>query len=371
MENSAASGGHAEALKPPSSLAYANLAELSALLAEERTRFEGFLALPVETLQESEAEELRVRYAGKSSPLQEWLKSLRNLPADERRGAGALINTLKSELEEKLEGFLVRFRAGAENKRLASEREDLTLPLPERRVGSRHPIAVAARMLVEPLQRMGFQLIDGPEIESDFFNFEALNIPKDHPAREMQDTFFLASEWVLRTQTSTLQAHAMKERGVPLKIVCPGYTYRNEYDMTHVPTFRQIEALVIDKGITLAHMRHTLSAFFSEVFGRPVKLRLRSSYFPFTEPSAEMDIECQQCGGPGCRSCKFTGWLELGGCGLVNRNVLAKCGIDPDVYSGFAFGMGIDRIAMSRFAVSDLRAMYEGDVGFLSDFHLA
>jgi phenylalanyl-tRNA synthetase alpha chain len=358
-------------LSAPASLTYAALSELERLLAEERERFRGATSTPFDSLDDSMVENVRVRFAGRSSPLQEWLKSLRNLPGEDRKAAGALINALKSDIEGELEGFLKRHRAYAEERRLAREYDDLTLPLPEVRLGSRHPIAVAARMLVEPLRRMGFQVVDGPEIESDFYNFEALNIPQEHPAREMQDTFFLASEWVLRTQTSTMQVHAMMERGVPLKIACPGYTYRNEYDMTHVPTFRQIEGLVVDKGITLAHMRHTLSAFFSEIFGRPVKLRLRSSYFPFTEPSAEMDVECQQCFGAGCRSCKHTGWLELGGCGLINRNVLLKCGIDPDVYSGFAFGMGIDRIAMSRFAVSDLRAMYEGDVPFLADFRLS
>lgn len=354
---------------------FAQLSELERLLAEERAQFRAAAQSPLEALDDARAEEIRLRFSGKHSPLQEWLKGLRALPPEERKGAGALINALKGEIESELDMFLSKYRSYAENKRLSQEVDDLTLPLPEVRFGSRHPVAVATRMLVEPLQRMGFQYIDGPEIESDFFNFEALNIPSDHPAREMQDTFFLASakgmEWVLRTQTSSVQAHALKERGVPLKIVCAGYTYRNEYDMTHIPTFRQIECLVVDKGVNLAHMRHTLSVFFSEVFGRPVKLRLRSSYFPFTEPSAEIDVECQQCMGSGCRSCKHTGWLELGGCGLVNRNVLLKCGIDPEVYGGFAFGMGIDRIAMSKFAVSDLRALYEGDVPFLKDFHLA
>jgi phenylalanyl-tRNA synthetase alpha chain len=186
----------------------------------------------------------------------------------------------------------------------------------------------------------------------------------------MQDTFFVASDWVLRTHTSSVQAHAMKERKLPLKVVCAGFVYRNEYDLTHVPTFRQFECLVVDKGIHLGHMRHTLDMFFRTIFGRPVELRLRSSFFPFTEPSCEIDVQCQTCLGKGCRSCKGTGWLEMGGCGLVHPNVLQMSGIDPNEYSGFAFGMGVDRITMSRFAISDLRSMYEGDVPFLNSFNL-
>lgn len=360
----------ARLLDLPASVQYANSAELQAILDAETARFKAAVALSYADASDALVEDIRVRYSGKKSPLQDLLKSLKNLPPDERKGAGAQINALKALIEEKLEAFVRGHRSHAESARLAAERDDITLPLPDLNIGSRHPVAIAMRELIDPLRRMGFSVIDGPELEKDFYNFEALNIPKEHPAREMQDTFFLASEWVLRTQTSSVQAHAMLERTLPLKIVSAGYTYRNEFDMTHVPTFRQFECLVVDKGITLAHMRHTLDAFFSEVFGRTVKLRLRSSYFPFTEPSAEIDIECQQCFGSGCRSCKNTGWLEMGGCGLVNRNVLRKCGIDPAVYSGFAFGMGIDRIAMSKFAVSDLRAMYEGDVPFSKEFQL-
>ena len=347
-----------------------SLAELKDLLDAEGREVDAFCTQSFSTLNQKEVEAARIRFCGKSSPLQKWLTGLKALPPEDRKGAGALINALKSKIESQFTSFFQEFSKFDEDRRLQLETVDLTLPLPPPRMGSRHPVAIAARELTAPLQKMGFEWIDGPEIESDFYNFEALNIPKEHPAREMQDTFFLAADWVLRTQTSSMQVHAMKERGVPLRVVCSGYTYRNEYDMTHVPTFRQIEGVVIDKGIHFGHLRHTLSEFFKEVFGRPVPLRFRSSYFPFTEPSAEMDIQCQQCHGAGCRSCKHTGWLELGGCGLINRKVLESCGIDADVYSGFAFGMGVDRIAMSRFAVSDLRALYEGDLSFLSEFGL-
>lgn len=349
-------------LELPHSAAASSLSELQNLLDQERKRFVMVASIAPESLTEVQAEEVRVRFTGRKSPLQDWLKSLRNFPAEERKEAGAKINQLKSFLEEEVERFVLACRLAAENAKLEREKVDLTLPLPELNLGSRHPVSAAAQQLLEPLRRLGFTVIDGPELEREFYNFEALNIPSEHPAREMQDTFFIASQWVLRTHTSSVQAHAMLERGVPLRVACAGFTYRNELDLTHVPTFRQIECLVVDKNITLAHMRSTLDAFFAEVFGRPVKLRLRSSYFPFTEPSAEIDVQCQQCFGDGCRSCKHTGWLEMGGCGLVNVRVLETCGIDSQIYSGFAFGMGVDRIAMSKFGIADLRSLYEGDV---------
>ncbi|APJ05180.1 phenylalanine--tRNA ligase subunit alpha [Silvanigrella aquatica] len=316
-------------------------------------------------------EEIRVRFSGKNSPLQEWLKSLRNIPAEERKNAGALINELKNEIESCLKHFIESWRNEAEIKKLSQENEDISLPLPNINIGSRHPVMTVMRDLLEPFQRMGFSIVDGPEIDNDFYNFDTLNVLKDHPAREMQDTFFLASEWVLRTHTSNVQSHAMMERKLPLKIVCPGCVYRNEYDMTHLPSFRQIECLIVDKGIHLGHLRHTINEMLNAAFGRPVKLRFRSSYFPFTEPSAEVDVECQQCFGKGCRSCKHTGWSEIGGCGLVNRKVLESCGIDSNVYSGIALGFGIDRMAKDRFAIADLRSMLDGDVSFLKSFALS
>jgi phenylalanyl-tRNA synthetase alpha chain len=364
-------------LNTPSSTTYQSLEELKYIISKERDTFlnivgEGGTKVPVLDIFTSEIiEEVRIRFTGKKSPLQEWLKSLRNIPAEERKNAGAFINELKNEIESSLKKFLECWRNEAETKRLSQEIEDISLPLPRVNIGSRHPVTTVMRDLMEPFHRMGFSIVDGPEIDHNFYNFDTLNVLKDHPAREMQDTFFLASEWVLRTHTSNVQSHAMMERNLPLKIVCPGCVYRNEYDMTHLPSFRQIECLVVDKGIHLGHLRHTINEMLNAAFGRPVKLRFRSSYFPFTEPSAEVDVECQQCFGKGCRSCKQTGWSEIGGCGLVNRKVLESCGIDSSVYSGFALGFGIDRMAKDRFAIADLRSMLDGDVSFLKSFALS
>jgi phenylalanyl-tRNA synthetase alpha chain len=349
---------------------FATLSELDALLDSESERSVSVCSLPCSELSERDVEMLRVRFFGKKSVLHLLLAQLKGLPATDRKEAGARINRAKATIEERLKVFFEECRSHQEQSKLAAEVEDITLPLPPQSFGSRHPVSVTARDLLMPLRRMGFAIVDGPEIESDFYNFEALNLPKEHPAREMQDTFFVAAEWVLRTHTSSVQVHALKERGVPLRIACPGYTFRNEYDLTHIPTFRQIEGLVVDRGVHLGHLRYTLNMFFNEVFGRPVKMRLRSSYFPFTEPSAEMDVQCQQCLGAGCRACKQTGWLEMGGCGLVHRKVLDACGV-PSEFSGFAFGMGVDRIAMSKYGISDLRALTEGDVSFLRPFQLS
>lgn len=352
----------AEILSTSVNVNYASIDELNTLLTEERQRFEGAIKVPMETLSAATADDIRIRFSGKKSPLQEFLKSLRNLQATERKDAGARINDLKSAIDSGVSDFLTRHQKFSESLRLKRETIDTTLPLPDLNIGVRHPVSNTMNLLIGALRRLGFTVVDGPELEHDFYNFEALNQPADHPAREMQDTMFLASEWLLRSHTSNVQAHAMLERGVPLKIICPGYVYRRDYDMTHIPSFRQVECLVVDKGVHMGHMRHTINSFLGEVFGRPVKTRFRSSYFPFTEPSAELDVECQQCFGKGCRSCKGTGWSELGGCGMVNRNVLVTCGVDPNEYGGFAFGFGIDRIAMSRYGISDLRSMYEGDI---------
>lgn len=359
-----------EALKEELKTNYTTIDDLQNILLAEKTLFAKICALPITNFNSAKVDDIRIRFCGKKSPLQELLKSLRNLPADERKNAGALINNLKTYLENEVNNFVNKFQEYSEQAKLNLENDDITLPLPPVNLGSRHPIMVVMRDLLVPFQRMGFSVVDGPEIDSDFYNFEALNVLKDHPAREMQDTFFLASEWVLRTHTSNVQTHAMMERELPLKIVCPGCVYRNEFDMTHVPAFRQIECLVVDKGIHMGHLRHTINELLNAAFGREVKIRFRSSYFPFTEPSAEVDVECQQCFGSGCRSCKHTGWSEIGGCGLVNRKVLESCNIDPQIYSGIAFGFGVDRIAKDRFAVADLRSLFDGNVSFLKSFGL-
>lgn len=358
-------------LSEETSAQYRSFDELKAILQTEKNKMQTAASVSFDTLTAHTAEEIRVRFTGKKSPLQELLKSLKNLPAEDRKQAGAAINQLKVEIETQINAFVSNFREHDENMRLHQEKEDITLPFPEIPIGSRHPVSVVMRDLLVPFQRMGFSVVDGPEMDNDFYNFEALNVLKDHPAREMQDTFFLASEWVLRTHTSNVQVHAMKERGVPLKIVCPGCVYRNEFDMTHLPVFRQIECLVVDRGIHMGHLRHVINELLNAAFGRPVTLRFRSSYFPFTEPSAEVDVQCQQCFGKGCRSCKHSGWSEIGGCGVVNRKVLQSCGIDPTTYSGIAFGFGVDRIAKDRFAISDLRSMLDGDVSFLKSFGLS
>ena len=339
---------------------YQSLEELKTLLQQEENAFANAIASELVIYNDTQVEEIRVRFSGKKSPLQDFLKSLRNIDANKRKEAGALINTLKKNIENKLNVFLTRYQEYSEQKQLENEPVDITLPLPKSPLGSRHPVSVVMADLLEPFKRMGFAVIDGPQIDSDFYNFEALNIPKDHPSRDMQDTFFISAEWVLRTHTSNVQIHAMKERKLPLRIVCPGVVYRNEYDLTHLPAFHQIECLMVDKGIHMGHMRHVIDEMLKVAFGRSVKTRFRSSYFPFTEPSAEVDIQCQQCLGHGCRTCKHSGWTELGGCGVVHKEVLKNCDIDPSEYSGIAFGFGLERFAMSRFGIPDLRSLIHG-----------
>ena len=364
---------------------FSALSELDARLNDLAATASQVLALDLDCFSVRTVEQLRVVFFGKKSGLQQLLNHLRMIPAEDRKEAGARINLAKRRLEEQLGDFFQRVGEALEDRQLKQESVDISLTPPRPGFGSRHPVSVVVRELLAPLVRMGFTVVDGPELESDFYNFEALNLPGDHPAREMQDTLFLPprrgaqtpgdapaqhSSWLLRTHTSSVQVHALLERKPPLRIACPGYTYRNEYDLTHVPTFRQIEGLVVDRGIHFGHLRHTLNAFFNEVFGRTVKMRFRSSYFPFTEPSAEMDVQCQQCFGKGCRACKGTGWIEMGGCGLVHRKVLEACEV-PEGFSGFAFGMGVDRIAMSKFGIADLRALTEGDLAYLSGFSLS
>lgn len=353
------------------SVDYKNTAELDAILDEEVMRMKALISFDKELLDMNSAEAIRIRFLGKKSPLQSLLKSLKNLPANERKTYGQKINHLKKDISDTVTGFLKSFERYALERKLAQENFDHTLPLPKSNLGTRHPVSIVLRDLLKPFKRMGFSVVDGPQIEHEFYNFEALNIKKDHPAREMQDTFFLSSEWVLRTHTSNVQVHSLKERGVPLKIVCPGCVCRNEYDLTHTPSFRQIECLVVDKDIHMGHLKFVINELLNEAFQRDVKVRFRSSYFPFTEPSAEVDVQCQQCFGKGCRSCKQTGWSEIGGCGVVNVNVLKSCGIDSEKWQGIAFGFGVERIAKDRFGISDLRLFYDGQLSFLDSFSLS
>jgi phenylalanyl-tRNA synthetase alpha chain len=360
-------------LTTPHFFEYQNLHELKQALETEKQLFQNVLTQSAfsEELPPHLPNDIKVRFSGKKSPLQEGLKALRNLKPQERKEAGACLNVFKQYIENEWAFFAKSWLQSAESARLSQEKIDHTLPLPESAMGSRHPVSIVLRDLLLPFQKMGFAIIDGPEVDHDFYNFESLNVSKDHPAREMQDTFFLASQWVLRTHTSNVQSHAMTERSLPLKIVCPGCVYRNEYDLTHLPSFRQIECLVVDTGIHFGHLKHMINELLNAAFGRPVPLRFRSSYFPFTEPSAEVDVQCQQCFGTGCRSCKHLGWSEIGGCGVVNKKVLENCKIDSSLYSGIAFGFGADRIAKDRFAIDDLRSLVDGNVSFLKSFSLS
>lgn len=359
-----------DVLSLPQSFEFSSLESLTQLLEVEQKKFETAIALSYDSLQERQVEEIRLRFSGKSSPLQSLLKNLKNIDASQRKEAGAQINQLRDNIYQRTESFVSQFMEYNEEKKLKKETLDLTLPLPKIKYGSRHPVSHVVETMLKAFQKLGFAVVDGPELDSDFFNFEALNFPPDHPAREMQDTLFLSSGWVLRTHTSNVQVHAMLEKKLPLRIVCAGHVYRNECDLTHAPTFRQMECLVIDKNIHMGHLRYTLEMFFKEIFTNDVKLRFRSSFFPFTEPSAEVDVQCQQCMGSGCRTCKQTGWLEMGGCGMVHPNVLKSCNIDPNEWSGFAFGMGIDRIAMMKYKVPDIRSLFEGDVNLYEGFKL-
>ena len=313
-------------------------------------------------------DEVRVRWLGKKGALTEQLKALGALPAAERPAAGARINEAKEQLQSAIEAR----RAALEHARIELEltagRIDVTLPGRGEEPGALHPVT-QARLRIETLfRRAGFEVASGPEIEDDFHNFEALNIPPNHPARAMHDTFYFPDGRLLRTHTSPVQIRALQARGAPLAIIAPGRVYRCDSDMTHSPMFHQLEGLVVDKNISFANMKAALHGFLQAFFERPLAMRLRPSFFPFTEPSAEVDMSCVFCDGKGCRVCKQTGWLEISGCGMVHPNVLKASGVDAERYTGYAFGAGIDRLAMLRYGVSDLRLFFENDLRFLKQF---
>ena len=283
---------------------------------------------------------------------------------------GELANTVRDAISHALEEKTEDLRAKALDAKLAAETLDVTLPGASMPQGHLHPLTQVINDAKRIFTRLGFEVAEGPEIESDYYNFEALNLPPDHPARDMQDTFYINNKVVLRTQTSGCQVHAMErmQGKLPVKIIAPGRVYRRDDDATHSPMFHQIEGLLVDEHITMADLKGVLLAFAREMFGQDVKIRLRPSYFPFTEPSAEMDISCHLCGGKGCGFCKHTGWVEILGCGMVDPNVLESCGIDSKVYSGFALGMGVERITNLKYRVKDLRMFSENDVRFLDEF---
>lgn len=312
--------------------------------------------------------ELKMKYLGKTGEITALLKGMRDIPAEERPAMGKLVNDVRSWAEELFAAREEELKAKELSEKYASEKIDVTMPARFVGTGSVHPVTLVRRELIDIFAGMGFDVFEGPEIEKDYYNFQALNIPADHPARDMQDTFFITGEYLLRSQTSSGQIRVMENKKPPIKVLSPGRVYRSDSDATHSPMFHQMEGLVVDKGITLNDLKGLLDEFARRMFNSETKTRLRPSYFPFTEPSVEVDLSCSNCGGKGCRICKGTGWIEVLGAGMVNRRVLKNCGVDPDVYTGFAFGMGLERIAMIKYGINDIRLMFEGDVRFLKQF---
>ena len=319
----------------------------------------------------AELEALRVKYLGKKGELTAVLKQMGKLSPEERPVMGQLANEVRAELEKAIEVQSAALAEKALEAKLAAETVDVTIPGKRAQVGHKHPMYTALDEFKEIFINMGFEIFDGPEVEQEDYNFTKLNTPDDHPAREWSDTFYLTedSRILLRTQTSPMQIRAMEEHGVPIRMISPGRVYRkDEVDATHSPMFHQIEGLVVDKGVTMADLKGTLNAVIREIYGPETQTRFRPHHFPFTEPSCEVDIQCHKCGGKGCPTCKGEGWIEVLGAGMVHPKVLRNCGIDPDVYSGFAFGFGLERMAMGRFKISDLRLIFENDIRFLEQF---
>ena len=313
--------------------------------------------------------DVRVAFLGKKGELTTILRGMGSLSPEERPVVGKLVNEAKNEVEQKLEEVGTAIKTKEKNAKLASEVIDISLPGKKNVIGKRHPLDLTLDRMKERFISMGFSIEDGPEVELDHYNFEALNIPKDHPARSEQDTFYINDNIVLRTQTSPIQIRTMENQEPPIKMISPGKVYRSDaVDATHSPIFYQMEGLVIDKGVTFADLKGTLELFAKKMFGDKVVTKFRPHHFPFTEPSAEMDATCFVCEGKGCRVCKGSGWIEILGCGMVHPNVLRNCGIDPEVYSGFAFGFGVDRMVMLKYGIDDIRGLYESDMRFLNQF---
>jgi len=335
--------------------------QLTQLLAEAE-------AAVVQAADVAVVEELRVKFLGKKGVLTEQLKGLGKLPPEERPRVGALVNQAKEALQEKLGARKHQLESAARDQQLAGEVLDVTLPGRGVRQGGLHPITRTLDRLETLFMRMGFEIADGPEIEDDYHNFEALNIPPNHPSRAMHDTFYFDAHRLLRTHTSPVQVRYMENHKPPLRIIAPGRVYRCDSDVTHTPMFTQIEGLMVDKDVSFADLKGVISDFLVQFFEKPLEVRFRPSYFPFTEPSAEADISCVICGAKGCRVCKNTGWLEVLGCGMVHPEVFRHVGIDSELWSGFAFGLGVERLAMLRYGVNDLRLFYENDLRFLQQF---
>lgn len=312
--------------------------------------------------------EIKMKFLGRTGKVTALLKSMRDVAAEHRPAFGKMVNELRDKLEAKFSELDAKLKERELQKRLAREEIDITLPGKKRSAGALHPVTRVKNELEDLFAGMGFEIFEGPEIENDYYNFTALNTPQDHPARDMQDTFYLTDEFLLRTQTSAGQIRVMESKKPPIKIVSPGKVFRSDDDATHSPMFHQMEGLVVDKGITLCDLQGMLDEFAKAMFSPSTKTRLRPSYFPFTEPSVEVDVSCFSCGGKGCSLCKGTGWIEVLGAGMVNRRVLKNCGIDPDEYSGFAFGLGIERTAMLKYGINNIKLCTENDTRFLKQF---
>ncbi|MEM9595553.1 MAG: phenylalanine--tRNA ligase subunit alpha [Acidobacteriota bacterium] len=306
---------------------------------------------------------LRVQWVGrKQGRLRDLMARMKEIAPEERRDYGQAVNQLKRRVEERLEALGDELDAKEKAAKASANRLDVTLPGRRPQLGSLHPVTLATRQIESIFLELGYSVAEGPEVESDYYNFEALNFPPDHPARETQDTFFLENGLLLRTHTSPVQIRTMLEREAPpIRVICPGRVYRNDNDLRHSPMFHQVEGLAVGEGLTFGDMKGTLEAFLKRLFSADTEIRLRPSFFPFTEPSAEVDVTCAACKGAGCPTCSYTGWMEILGCGMVDPRVLSECGIDPDRYSGYAFGLGIDRVAMNRYGIPNIRTLFDND----------
>lgn len=313
--------------------------------------------------------DVRVNFLGKKGELTSVLKSMKDVAPEERPKVGQMVNETREVIEKALEEARVTLERAIREMQMKSEVIDVTLPAKKASLGHRHPNFTVMEEIERVFVGMGYEVVEGPEIETDYYNFEALNIPADHPAKDEQDTFYINGDFLLRTQTSGTQVHEMEKGKLPIRMIAPGRVFRSdEVDATHSPSFHQIEGLVIDKHITFSDLKGTLAEFAREMFGSDTKVRFRPHHFNFTEPSAEADVSCFKCGGKGCRFCKGTGWIEILGCGMVHPNVLRMSGIDPDEYSGFAFGLGLERITLLKYEIDDMRLLYENDARFLKQF---
>ncbi len=334
-----------------------------------RIKVEALQAIASPETDDAALEALRVKYLGKKGELTAVLRGMGQLSPEERPVVGQIANEVRAEIEAAIGEKKTALKAEALEAALVAEKLDVTVPAKTQKMGHRHPLTLVQRDMEDIFIGMGFSIAEGPEVEYDYYNFKALNIPENHPARDTQDTFYITENILLRSQTSPVQARVMETQKPPIRIISPGRVYRSDaMDATHSPLFHQMEGLVVDKGITMGDLKGMLESFAKVEFGEDTRIRFRPHHFPFTEPSAEVDISCFMCGGKGCRLCKGEGWIEILGAGMVHPNVLRNCGIDPEVYSGFAFGMGVERIAMLKYHIDDIRHFYENDVRFIEQF---